>query len=174
MRDDDATQARQARDSGGAPLSEGVARDLSELARELEAETTTDAVMHRVVAAAVREIDGASGAAVKYGVLSALSFQLFVESHSMGALDVYADRPGAFDAEAENTGLLLACHAAIALAGGRKVDNLHLALQSRDTIGQAKGILMERYKIDAVQAFDLLIAASQATHRRLNSIAEQL
>jgi transcriptional regulator with GAF, ATPase, and Fis domain len=229
-------RTRQARDSGGAPMTEGVAKDLSELARDLEAETNTDALMDRIVRAAVKEIDGATGAAitllehgrvsspahsddrarrvglaqedtrqgpcvdtsrdeitlrsddlrtdtrwpkwaaaaVKEGVLSAMSLQLFVESQSMGALDFYADQPFAFNAEAENIALLLASHAAIAMSGNRKVQNLHAALQSRDIIGQAKGILMERYKIDAVQAFDLLIGASQATHRKLHVIADQL
>jgi hypothetical protein len=112
--------------------------------------------------------------AVEHGVLSALSFQLFVEGDRMGALDVYGDRPNAFDEEAENVGLLLASHAAIAMAGSRKTDQLRIAVESRDLIGQAKGILMERYKIGPAQAFDLLVVASQRTHRKLHDVAEQL
>lgn len=110
--------------------------------------------------------------AVDEGVLSVLSFQLFVQGDRMGALEVYADGPDVFDADAENIGLLRAAHAAIAMSDTRMVENLHRALMSRDVIGQAKGILMERFKIDSVQAFDLLIKASQTTHFKLHEIAE--
>jgi AmiR/NasT family two-component response regulator len=65
---------------------------------------------------------------------------------------------------------VLAAHAAAALNNA----NLHIALDSRDVIGQGKGILMERYKITAVEAFDLLIVASQHTHRKLNDVAARL
>jgi hypothetical protein len=112
--------------------------------------------------------------AVENGVLSVLSFQLFVERDSMGALDVYGAEPGAFDRDAENTGLLLASHAAVAMAGMRKVENLRIAVDSRDVIGQGKGILMERYKIPAGEAFDLLVLVSQRTHRKLRDVAEAL
>ena len=112
--------------------------------------------------------------AVEHGVLSAMSFQLFVSTHSMGALDVYATSAGAFTDDAENTGLLLASHAAIAMAGSRKADNLRLALESRDIIGQAKGIIMERYKVGAPQAFDMLLYVSQHTNVKLRDLADNL
>jgi AmiR/NasT family two-component response regulator len=58
---------------------------------------------------------------------------------------------------------------------GSKVEgNLRDALDRRDVIGQAKGILMERYKIDGSQAFDLLVFASQQTHQKLRDIAEEV
>jgi hypothetical protein len=84
--------------------------------------------------------------ALELGVQSVLSFQLFVEGNNMGALDVYGAEVNAFDAEAENTGLLLASHAAIAMAASRDITNLRAGLQMRDIIGQAKGTLMERYR----------------------------
>jgi transcriptional regulator with GAF, ATPase, and Fis domain len=115
-----------------------------------------------------------AAAAVADGVLSVLSLQLFVAHDAMGALEVYGEDANAFDDEAENTGLLLASHAAVAMSATRKIANLHTALASRDVIGQAKGILMERHKVDAAQAFDLLIRASQTTQRKLNVIAEHL
>lgn len=233
----ESTPARQALNSLGAPLWAGLARDMSELARELQADDDIEAVMARIVAAAVRELDSASAAAITLvdrkgqvvamvpsderarliglaqqrcrqgpcletsrdavtlrcndlrtdgrwplwaaaaageGVRSVLSFQLFVQSDSMGALEIYADQPDAFDADAENTGLLLAAHAAIAMADRRKVESMHRALLSRDVIGQAKGILMERYKISPVAAFDLLIKSSQTTHLKLHDIADAL
>lgn len=62
--------------------------------------------------------------AAELGVLSMLSVQLFVEGDNLGALNLYADRPGAFTAADENVGLLFASHAAVALVGDRKVHNL--------------------------------------------------
>ena len=112
--------------------------------------------------------------ALELGVQSVISFQLFVEGDSMGALDVYGGKIKAFDAEAENTGLLLASHAAIAMAASRDITNLRLGMENRDVIGQAKGILMERFKIAPHEAFDLLVMASQSTHRKLREIADEL
>jgi GAF domain-containing protein len=103
-----------------------------------------------------------------------LSVQLFVEDDNLGALNLYAESPGSFDESDENVAMLLAAHAAIAIKGGRVEGNLRSALDRRDVIGQAKGILMERYKIDDSQAFDLLVVASQQTHRKLRDIAEEL
>jgi hypothetical protein len=112
--------------------------------------------------------------AIELGVLSILSFQLFVENDSMGALDIYGGAVDAFGDQAESTGLLLASHAAIAMAASRNVANMRVALESRDLIGQAKGILMERYKVNGLQAFDLLVIASQKTQRKLRDVAEEL
>ena len=112
--------------------------------------------------------------AVENGVLSVISFQLFVEGDSMGALDVDSATATSFDEDAENGGLLLASQAAIAMSATRKVANLYAAVESRDLIGQAKGILMERYKIDAPRAFDLLILSSQNNNMKLRDVAERL
>ena len=91
--------------------------------------------------------------AAQSGVLSAVSFQLFVEGDNLGALNVYARMPHAFGEESEDVGLVFAAHAAVALSGAQNEDHLRRAVTSRDLIGQAKGILMERYKLTADQAF---------------------
>jgi len=103
-----------------------------------------------------------------------LSFQLYANREESAALNVYASKAHAFSDESVHLGSLLAAHAAVAAASTAKMANLRIALASRDVIGQAKGILMERYKITSEQSFDLLIAASQRTHRKLNDIAVQL
>ena len=112
--------------------------------------------------------------ATEAGVGSMLSFQLFVTAGSLGALNLYARTPHAFDEESESVGLVFASHAAIALAGAEKEQDLRTALTSRDLIGQAKGILMERFKITADQAFAVLVGASSRTNRKLTDIAEEL
>ncbi|TFV62779.1 UNVERIFIED_ORG: ANTAR domain-containing protein [Bacillus sp. AZ43] len=112
--------------------------------------------------------------AVRLGVLSSLSIQLFVEADNLGALNMYAGAPHAFGEESEDVGLVFAAHAAIAIAGAQQESHLRLAMGSRDLIGQAKGILMERYKVTSDQAFALLSQASQLTNRKLVDIAAEL
>lgn len=112
--------------------------------------------------------------AVGLGVLSSLSFQLFVEGDNLGAMNLYARSPHAFGEESEDVGLALAAHAAVALAGAQREDNLRRAVDNRDLIGQAKGILMERYKITGEQAFQVLARASQQANRKVVDVAEEL
>jgi len=65
-------------------------------------------------------------------------------------------------------------NAAVAMPTSRKQANLEVALTSRDLIGQAKGILMERYKISSQQAFEILVWASQHSHRKLREVSQTL
>lgn len=115
-----------------------------------------------------------SRAAVKLGARSMLSFQLFVDGDHLGALNLFGKDVEAFDAESERIGALVAAHAAVAVAGSQQVSQLTLALDTRDLIGQAKGILMERYKITAQQAFLLLSRASSELNIKLRDVAEKL
>lgn len=103
-----------------------------------------------------------------------LAVQLFVEDANLGALNIYATEPDAFTEHDESIAMLLAVHAAVAMTSHTTESNLRIALESRDTVGQAKGILMERYKISAVEAFHLLVVASQRTHRKLRDVADTL
>jgi transcriptional regulator with GAF, ATPase, and Fis domain len=108
------------------------------------------------------------------GVGSMLAFQLYVDGDTLGALNLYAKQPNAFDDESEHVGLLFAAHAAVAYAAVHHQDNLRQAMETRDLIGQAKGILMERYKLTGEQAFELLVQASQTTHSKLREVADEL
>jgi GAF domain-containing protein len=108
------------------------------------------------------------------GLASVLCVQLFVAGDDLGAINLLARRPGAFTDESERVALVFASHAAVAVAQARKLNHLGAALASRDLIGQAKGVLMERYKITADQAFALLARASQDTNIKLREVAEHL
>lgn len=108
------------------------------------------------------------------GMASMLCIQLFVAGDDLGALNLLAERPGGFTDESERVGLMFASHAAVAVAQAGKLNHLGAALASRDVIGQAKGVLMERYKITPDQAFALLAKASQDTNRKLQEVAEYL
>ena len=112
--------------------------------------------------------------ALELGAASMLSFQLYVEGDNLGALNLYSRRPHSFDDDSQQIGLLFASHAAIAFANAEKVRHLTVAVDRRDLVGQAKGILMERFKITADQAFTLLTRASQQSNRKLYDVAEEL
>ena len=107
-------------------------------------------------------------------VRAMLAFQLFVEDENLGALNLYSSRPDVFTDESEHVGLLVAAHAAVAFAESREVTQLNEAIASRDLIGQAKGILMERYKITGNQAFSMLSEISSRTNTKLIAVAEHL
>ena len=112
--------------------------------------------------------------ALELGARSMLSIQLFVVGDRLGALNLYGYGPNAFDSDSEQVGLLVAAHAAVAFADSRKISQLGEALVARQVIGQAEGILMERYKITAEQAFVLLSRASTRSNIKLRDIAERL
>ncbi|MDT5008533.1 MAG: hypothetical protein QOH57_150 [Mycobacterium sp.] len=107
-------------------------------------------------------------------IRSIMSFQLFADHKSMGALNFYAEQPGAFGGDAVEAGLILATHTALAWKLVRREEQFRSALGSRDIIGQAKGMLMERFKIDAVQAFDLLKRLSQNSNTPVAAVARQV
>jgi GAF domain-containing protein len=115
-----------------------------------------------------------AAAAVGSGVRSSLSFQLYSHHRGFGALNLLSTRPHAFNLDAEITLAMLATQAAITLITADKETQFQSALASRDIIGQAKGILMERYKLDASQAFSTLVKLSQETNTPVRRIAQQL
>jgi transcriptional regulator with GAF, ATPase, and Fis domain len=226
-----------AEDRGTATGQEDLAHQLSELARNLQAEDDVDAILDEVVRAAVRlvpgtdegsisvvtgrrditsqspsselpeQVDAVQGEvgqgpcldavyeqetvrvpdmqheqrwpefarrAYELGAGSMLSFQLYVQGDNLGALNLYARRANAFDDESENVGLMFASHAAVAFADAQKLEQVQAGIATRDLIGQAKGILMERYDIDAHRAFTLLARISQQRQRKIRDLAEEL
>ncbi|MCW2709077.1 MAG: hypothetical protein JWM22_2919 [Frankiales bacterium] len=115
------------------------------------------------------------------GMRSALAYRLANGSVTLGGLQMYAHLPAAFSATDRAQGLLFAAHAGMALANAQaqaeaddRRTNLHAAMLSREVIGQAQGILMERERITAEQAFHLLRKASQGLNRKLRDVAQEL
>ncbi len=115
-----------------------------------------------------------SPAVVEIGVLSGLSFKLYTANRTAGALNLFAFKPNAFDGESETIGTVLAAHAAAAILASREGEELQSALTTRDRIGQAKGIIMERYSVDDIRAFDMLRKLSQDSNTRLVDIAQRV
>lgn len=117
---------------------------------------------------------GFAQAAYDLGACSMLSIQLFVEGDKLGALNLYGQDVNVFDDESEQIALLVAAHAAIAFSDAKEIAQLTQALDTRDLIGQAKGILMERFKITPQQAFLVLTKASSESNMKLRDVAEHL
>jgi GAF domain-containing protein len=115
-----------------------------------------------------------SAAVAEMGVLSGLSFKLYTSERTAGALNLFSFKVNAFDAEAETIGAVLAAHAAAAIMASRQEQQLESALSTRDRIGQAKGIIMERYGVDDVRAFEMLRRLSQDSNTRLVDIAQRV
>jgi GAF domain-containing protein len=112
--------------------------------------------------------------AAELGAGSMLSVQLYVDGDNLGVLNLLSRHRDAFIDESEQVALMFAAHAAVAFAGAQAQEQMQAAVNSRDLIGQAKGILIERYKISGEEAFRLLVVASQTTNIRLYNVAEYL
>jgi GAF domain-containing protein len=107
-------------------------------------------------------------------IRSIASYELSADDKSMAALNFYADHPHAFGNESLEIGGIFAAHVALAWSMMRRQDQFRSALASRDTIGQAKGVIMERFNLDAVEAFELLTRLSQQSNTKLIDIAKAL
>jgi hypothetical protein len=103
-----------------------------------------------------------------------MAYQLFIADETMGALNVYSEEPHAFGPASREIGLIFAAHSSVAWNSARRDEQFKRALSSRDTIGQAKGMIMERYGVDAVRAFDLLRKLSQDSNVPLIKVATEL
>jgi GAF domain-containing protein len=121
--------------------------------------------------------------AVEQGNLSSLSIPLAIDQDAQvsGALNIYARRPDAFDETSRAVATRFAPYAAVAAgnlyayqSARDMAENLQTALESRAVIDQAKGILMERHKLTADQAFQMLARTSMTTNRKVRDIADHL
>lgn len=119
-------------------------------------------------------------AALRHGVHSSLSVPLMAGTEPVGALNLYSETTLGF-ADAEPTSTVFATQAAITLANSTAfhrasalADNLGIALGHRDTIGQAKGILMAQRGLSPDEAFDVLRRASQHSNRKVYDLAVEV
>ncbi|HEV7627472.1 MAG TPA: GAF and ANTAR domain-containing protein, partial [Streptomyces sp.] len=108
------------------------------------------------------------------GVGSMMGFLLYTEEDNLGALDLYSSKPNGFTKQSEHVGWLLASHAAVAFSSARTHAQLHFAMETRHNIGEAIGIVMERYKLDEDQAFAVLRKSSQDRNVKLREIVRAL
>lgn len=115
---------------------------------------------------------GFGALAVETGVGSMLCVPLWVDTLRLGSVSLYSRTAAAFSRHDERLAGLVATQASLALGDARRTEQLRSMAAHRDLIGQAKGILMERHKITADQAFDQLRTASQQSNRKLVEVAD--
>ncbi|GAA0940455.1 GAF and ANTAR domain-containing protein [Kribbella koreensis] len=113
----------------------------------------------------------------KLGVRSVLDVPLSTGDSTratVGVLGLYSAQPDAFTADDEAIAHILARHASVAVASARHEETMAQAVDARKLVGQAMGILMERFDVDGDRAFAILKRYSQDTNTKLRDVAQQL
>ena len=113
---------------------------------------------------------GPKAAAMGFGSL--LAARLSIGGTTIGALNLYSTQTREYSAEDRDTAVTFASHAAATLMTVRERENLKEAVEGRTLIGQAQGILMERFELDAARAFAVLRRFSQSQNIKLRKVAE--
>jgi GAF domain-containing protein len=110
------------------------------------------------------------------GVRSVLDVPLMLgdASPTVGVLGLYSRVPDGFSTDDEAIAHILARHATVAVATARREETMAAAVDARKLVGQAMGILMERYDVNGDQAFAILRRYSQDTNTKLRDVAQQL
>jgi hypothetical protein len=111
--------------------------------------------------------------AVSAGILAQAAIRLFDGPDTYGALNLYSLQRGSFE-DLDMLGQLFVHHSAVALAYARQVGQLQEAVRTRQLIGQAVGVTMERFGLDDARAFAFLTRLSQDNNIKLRVIAERL
>jgi GAF domain-containing protein len=114
-------------------------------------------------------------------LLSSVSVPLVAGQRVLGAVKVYSDLRGAFDARSVELLEGFALTAALLLGNVATVDNarklsddLRQALRARDTVQLAKGVVMARDRVSEDDAFQVLVRGARAERRELREVAEQV
>lgn len=114
-----------------------------------------------------------AGVALEHGVRAQAGLRLFDGPRSQGALNLYSREAGAF-ADFADLGDLFLHQAGTAIAYAQEVDDLRKALDARRVIGQAIGILMERYELTDDRAFAFLARLSSHRNVKLRQVAREV
>ena len=107
------------------------------------------------------------------GIGALLAVHLYTDT-ALGALNLYSEQPREYDDLDLEVAKVVAAHASVVLAHTRTTQDLWRAIDTRNLIGQAQGILMARYGLTPERAFAVLRRYSQARHTRLAAVAEEL
>lgn len=161
-------------------VSDGIVSQCDALQHELDEGPCVDAALEaRHIAVTDLADDDRwplwSRRAVEFGMYSMLSTTMYTASQRrLGSLNLYGRQRRQFDAEEMESARLFAAHATAALWSAIREQNLEAALESRTEIGQATGVLMEKYDLGAEQAMSVLKRYSQDTNTKLHQVAEEV
>lgn len=111
--------------------------------------------------------------AAEYGIRAQTALQLWDNDRSGGALNLYSGEPGGLDGPGR-IAEIFSTHAAVALGYASELGTLHQALATRKTIGQALGVVMERYSVDEERAFGYLVRVSQNGNVKVRDVAQKI
>ena len=112
--------------------------------------------------------------AAALGLRSVLALRLHADGITLGVLELFQTEPAGFDTDDDAVAHILARHASIAVAVAREEASLRQAVDARKLVGQAQGILMERFNVDADRAFAILRRYSQDNNVKLRDVAQRL
>jgi GAF domain-containing protein len=112
--------------------------------------------------------------AVAKGLRSQLGMRLYSERQTLGSLNMYSTSEDTIDPDALHMAELFAAHASMALGRARRDEDLTAALLTRKVIGQAIGILMERFGLDEDRAFAYLVRVSSRSNVKLRDVAKEI
>ncbi|MBY6707859.1 GAF and ANTAR domain-containing protein [Rhodococcus sp. BP-241] len=140
----------------------------------LHRSSEADVDLADVVAGPVHRWPGLAEVADAVGVRALAAVPLAMHERTLGVLTLYSSSTAAFDEDSLTVATAIAAHAAIAVQSLQKEAQFRSGLASRDIIGQAKGMLMERFEVDSVQAFEMLSKLSQNNNRPLHKLAADI
>jgi transcriptional regulator with GAF, ATPase, and Fis domain len=146
--------------SGDGPCVDAIEEEKPQIETDLTAPTQWPKLAGRLVA--------------ETPVRGAMGFRILVDKRKTGALNLFSDKPNAFDTEAAGLAILLASFASVAInavAHGEDVATLRRGLMSNREIGKAVGMLMMLHGVDEHEAFDTLRRYSQDLNIKLADVA---
>jgi GAF domain-containing protein len=109
------------------------------------------------------------------GLRSQLALRLYVDDQgTVGGLNIYSTTNDQIEEEDVYVAQLFAAHASVALGHAWKHENLQQAIHNRTVIGNAIGLVMERFQLDNQAAFAYLARMSSTSNEKLKDIAAQL
>ena len=113
--------------------------------------------------------------AARFGLHAQLAALLTENGYgSRSALNVYAAQPHVFNHDSIQIAEMFASHSAVAMGFVHTVENLAAAITTRQVIGQAIGVVMERYQLDEDRAFDFLVRTSSTSNVKLRDVAAEV
>ena len=112
--------------------------------------------------------------AADLGLRAQVAFQFRADPNVRGALNLYANQPRSIGQDDRLLGLMFANLTAVALGWTRHATSPAIALDPREEIGRAVGIVMDRYQVDPERAFAFLVQVSQSENIKLREVAARL
>ncbi|MET1134065.1 MAG: GAF and ANTAR domain-containing protein [Aeromicrobium sp.] len=110
--------------------------------------------------------------AAQRGLRAQLGLRLATDERTLGGLNLYSTRADEVDPESVRLAELFATHASIALWRVNLEEQLNRAVATRKVVGQAMGIVGERYRLTSDRAFQFLVRESQQSNVKLRDVAQ--